>query len=120
MLDKYPRRDVTYISTASGVTVVDRRQARVVDLESLSAYIWLGIDGMRTLEEIIGRIAERYHQPVEHIRTMVERTCWELVEEGFVTMADEPGPLPYHVSMPRDQQDRDEMTRSMQEAGWIP
>ena len=35
MLDKYPRRDVAYIATASGVTLVDRREPRVVDLDSL-------------------------------------------------------------------------------------
>lgn len=119
MLDKYPRREVAYIATASGVTVVDRRQARVVDLESLAAYIWLGIDGLRSLREIADRIAERYNQPVEQVQTMVVQKCRELAEEGFVVLVDEPAPLPYHVSMPRDQQDRDEMIRSMQEAGWI-
>jgi len=34
-------------------------------------------------------------------------------------VANEPAPLPYHVSMPRDQLDREKMTRSMREAGWI-
>ncbi|GAB4535996.1 MAG: hypothetical protein Kow0063_20950 [Anaerolineae bacterium] len=119
MLDKYPRRDVAYIATANGVTVVDRRQPRVVDLDSLGARIWLSIDGMVTLGEIADRIAERYNQPVEVTRSMVEGKCRELVEAGFVILADEPKPLPYHVSMPRDQQDRNKMTRSMQEAGWI-
>jgi len=50
---------------------------------------------------------------------MVEQKCSELVDAGFVIMSDEPATLPYHVSMPRDQLDRDEMTRSMQQAGWI-
>jgi hypothetical protein len=119
MLNKYPRRDAAYIATASGVTVVDRRQPRVVDLDSLGAHIWLGIDGLRTLEEIANRIAERYNQPAERMRAMVEQKCRELVEESFVIIADEPAPLPYHVSIPRDQQDRDEMTCSMREAGWL-
>lgn len=119
MLDKYPRRDVAYLATASGVTVVDRRQPRVVDLDSLGAHVWLGIDGLRTLQEIADRIAERYNQSVEGVRETVEQKCRELVEAGFVVIADEPSPLPYHVSIPRDQQDRDKMTRSMQEAGWI-
>ena len=39
MLNKYPRRDVAYIATASGVTVVDRRQPRVIDLDSLGAHV---------------------------------------------------------------------------------
>jgi len=119
MLELYPRRDVAYIATASGITVVDRRQPRVVDLDSLSAHIWLGIDGLSTLGDIAGRIAERYNQSVESVQAMVEQKCQELVESGFVILAREAAPLPYHVSMPRDQQDRDEMTRSMQEAGWI-
>ncbi len=119
MLDKYPRRDVAYIATASGVTVVDRRQARVIDLDSLGAHIWLGIDGMRTLGQIADRISERYNQPAQALRAKVEQKCRELVNEGFVIMADEPSPLPYHVSMPRDQQDRNEMMRSMRRAGWI-
>lgn len=119
MLKKYPRRDVAYIATANGVTVIDRRQPRVVDLDSLGAYIWLGIDGMITLGDIANRIAERYNQPLESTRALVEGKCRELVEAGFVILADKPGPLPYHVSMPRDQQDRNIMTRSMQEAGWI-
>jgi hypothetical protein len=119
MLEKYPRRDVAYIATANGVTVVDRRQPRVVDLDSLGAHIWLRIDGMNTLGYISDCIAERYNQSVEELRTVVEQKCRELIEAGFVIMADEPAPLPYHVSMPRDQLDRDEMTRSMQKAGWI-
>ncbi len=119
MLNQYPCRDVAYIATANGVTVIDRRQPRVVDLDSLGALIWLGIDGLHTLAEIADHIAERYNQPAEGIRAMVEQKCRELVEEGFVIMANAPTPLPYHVSMPRDQQDRDEMIRSMQEAGWI-
>jgi len=119
MLNKYPRRDVAYIATASGVTVVDRRQPRVIDLDSLGAHVWLGIDGMRTLQEIADRIAERYNQPVKSMRAMVEQKCRELVAEGFVVLADESAPLPYHVSMPRDQQDRNEMMRSMRKAGWI-
>jgi hypothetical protein len=119
MLDKYPRRDVAYIATASGVTVVDRRQPRVVDLDSLSAHIWLRIDGATSLGDIANSIAERYNQSPEKIRPAVEQKCGELVEAGFVIMAAEPAPLPYHVSMPRDQLDRDEMTRSMREAGWI-
>jgi len=119
MLDKYPRRDVAYIATASGVTVVDRRQPRVVDLDSLGAHIWLGIDGTNTLGIIADCIADRHNQSVEKMRALVEQRCRELVEAGFVIMTDEPAPLPYHVSMPRDQLDRDEMTRSMREAGWI-
>jgi hypothetical protein len=119
MLDKYPRRDVAYIATASGVTVVDRRQARVIDLDSLGAHIWINIDGLRTLREIADRAAERYNQPPERVRALIEKKCRELVAQGFVVMADEPAPLPYHVSMPRDQQNRDEMMRSMREAGWI-
>jgi hypothetical protein len=119
ILDKYPRRDVAYIATASGVTLVDRRQPRVIDLDSLSARIWLGIDGMITLGDIADHLAERYNQPTEAIRSMVEGKCNEMVEAGFVILANEPAPLPYHVSMPRDQQDRNKMTRSMQDAGWI-
>jgi hypothetical protein len=119
MLNQYPRRDVAYIATANGVTLIDRRQARVVDLDSLGALIWLGIDGLHTLAEIADHIAERYNQPEGDIRAMVEQKCRKLVEEGFVIMANAPTALPYHVSMPRDQQDRDEMARSMREAGWI-
>ena len=119
MLNRYPRRDVAYIATASGVTVVDCRQPRVVDLDSLGAHIWLRIDGVSSLGDIANSIAERYNQSPEKTRTAVDQKCRELVEAGFVMMAAEPAPLPYHVSMPRDQLDRDEMARSMREAGWI-
>jgi hypothetical protein len=119
MLNKYPRRDAAYFATASGVTLVDRRQPRLIDLDSLNAQIWLGINGLRTLQAIADLIAERHNQPVEATRAMVEQKCRELIASGFVIMADEPAPLPYHVSMPRDQQDRDKMTHSMREAGWI-
>lgn len=119
MLNKYPRRDAAYFATASGVTLVDRRQPRLIDVDSLSAHIWLGINGLRNLQDIADVISERYGQPVEAMRATVEQKCRELVEAGFVIMANEPAPLPYHVSMPRDQLDRDKMTRSMREAGWI-
>ncbi len=119
MLSKYPRRDAAYIATAKGVSVVDRQQPRLVDLDSFSTHIWLGIDGRRALRDIADLIAGRHDQPTEGIRAMAEQKCYELVEAGLVTMADEPAPLPYHVSLPRDQLDRDKMTDSMREAGWI-
>ena len=71
------------------------------------------------LDDIADSIAERYNQSPEKTRAAVEPKCRELVDAGFVIMAAEPTALPYHVSMPRDQLDRDEMTRSMREAGWI-
>ena len=119
MLNQYPRRDVAYIATANGISVLDRRQPRVVDLDSLSAHIWLRIDGLRTVQDIADHIADRYNQPRERVRPLVEQRCIGLVESGFVVMASEPSSLPYHVSLPRDQQDREKMTRSMREAGWI-
>jgi len=119
MLNKYPRRDAAYFATASGVAVVDRRQPRLIDLDSVGTQIWLGINGLRSLQDIADVIAERYNQPPETTRARIEQKCRELVEAGFVIMADAPAPLPYHVSMPRDQQDRDTMTHSMREAGWI-
>ena len=119
MLNQYPRRDVAYITTANGISVVDRRQPRVVDLDSLSAHIWLRIDGLRTLQDIADHIADRYNQPWERVRPMVQQRCSGLDESGFVVKANEPTPMPNHDSLPRDKQDREKMTLSMLEAGWI-
>jgi hypothetical protein len=75
MLNKYPRRDAAYFATASGVTLVDRRQPRLIDVDSLSAHIWLGINGLRNLQDIADVISERYNQPVEDTRATVEQKC---------------------------------------------
>jgi hypothetical protein len=91
--------------------MVDRQRPRLVDLASFSTQIWLGIDGRPTLQDIADLIAERHDQPTAGIRAMVEQKSFELVEAGWVTMADDPAPMPYHVSSPRDQLDRDKMTK---------
>ena len=93
MLDKYPRRDVAYIATASGVTLVDRREPRVVDLDSLGAHIWLRIDGVSSLGDIADRIAERYNQSPEKTRAAVEPKCREIIADHERTVWDKNGKI---------------------------
>jgi hypothetical protein len=120
MLDRYPRRDGLYKVLPDAVAVLDRYQKRVVRLDPLSSEIWLRMDGLTSLRDIARDIAGQQGQVLS--KTLHEATVLigMLIGEGLVHLGLEPEPLPYHLTLPHEDQDPAQTAESMLACGWMP
>ncbi len=119
MLDRYPRRDAAYRVIEGEVTVFDRYRRRMVTLDDLGRRIWLRINGMTTVREIAADIARETGRPLEEVETYTIAMTGIMLGEGLLFLSDKAEPLPYHVSIPSDEQDPEKARESMLAAGWI-
>jgi hypothetical protein len=118
-LDQYPQRDGLYRIMADGVAVHNRYQDRVVMLDAISSELWLRANGKTTLREIARDIAGRSGQRIETLLITAPMLLTILSSEGVMFQLDNPAPLPYHLALPQEEQDLDQMRDSMQQAGWL-
>lgn len=119
MLDRYPRRDGLYKVLPDAVAVFDRYQKRIVRLDALGSEIWLRIDGITRLREIASDIAGQRGEALNEILRDATAMTGILIGEGLVHLSLEPEPLPYHLSLPREEQDPDQTEESMRASGWV-
>ena len=118
MLDRYPRRDGIYHVLPDAVAVHDRYQNRVVRLDPLGSEIWLRMDGLTPLRAIALDIAGHGGQPVNDTLRNVMAMTGILIGEGLAHLGLEPEPLPYHLAVPREDQDPMRAAESMRSSGW--
>lgn len=118
-LDQFPQRDGLYRVMPSGVAVHNRYQDRVVMLDALGSEIWLRADGKTTLRDITLDIAGMSGQSVNVLARTAAMLCVILNSEGLLYLKDNPAPLPYHLASPQEDQDLDQMHRSMADSGWL-
>jgi len=118
-LDQYPQRDGLYRILPDGVAVHNRYQDRVVMLDALSSEIWLRADGKTSLRDIAHDIAGMSSLSIESVQRTVSMLVVILNSEGILYQLDKPVTLPYHLTMPQEDQDIDQMRESMVAAGWL-
>jgi hypothetical protein len=118
-LDEYPQRDGLYCILTDGIAVYNRYQNRVIVLDGLSSELWLRADGKTSLRTIAQDIAGWTKQPVETLSLTVPMVLTILSSEGLMYQLSHPAPIPYHLSLPQEEQDVERMRESMVEAGWI-
>jgi hypothetical protein len=118
-LDQYPRRDGLYRILPHGVAVHNRYQDRVIMLDSLSGEIWLRADGQTTLREIARDIAGLSGTSTNAMYRTVAILIVILNSEGVLYPSKHPAELPYHLRLPQEDQDLDQMHNSLIAAGWI-
>ena len=118
-LDQYPQRDGLYRILADGVAVHNRYQDRVVMLDPISSELWLRANGKTTLRDIARDIAGRSGQRIEMLLITAPMLLTILSSEGVMYQLDRPAPLPYHLALPQEEQDLNQMRDSMLESGWL-
>ena len=118
-LNQYPQRDGLYRVLPDGVAVHNRYQDRVVMLDAISSEMWLRANGKTTLRDIARDIAGRSGQRVEMLLITAPMLLTILSSEGVMYQLDQPAPLPYHLALPQEEQDLNQMRESMLEAGWL-
>lgn len=118
-LNQYPQRDGLYRVLPEGVAVYNRYQERIVMLDAMTSEIWLRTDGQTTLREIAHDIAGMNGQPLSVMLRAVGALTVVMNTEGILFMQDNPAHLPYHLSLPQEEQDSDLMRQSMAKSGWL-
>ncbi len=119
VLERYPRRDGVYSLLPDAVLVHDRHQNRVIHLDPLCTALWLRIDGVTTLNDIALDIAGMLDKPFEEIARNAAAMMGMMSAEGLLYLESTPAPLPYHLTMPLDEQDPLRAAESMRAAGWV-
>jgi hypothetical protein len=118
-LDQYPRRDGLYRILPHGIAVHNRYQDRVIMLDSLSCEIWLRADGQTTLREIARDIAGLSGTSTSAMYRTVAILVVILNSEGVLYPSKHPAELPYHLRLPQEDQDLDQMYESLIATGWL-
>jgi hypothetical protein len=118
MLDRFPRRDGLYKVLPDAVAVFDRYQKRIVRLDALGSEIWLRIDGITRLRDIASDIAGQRGESLNTVLRDATAMTGILIGEGLVHLSLEPEPLPYHLALPREEQDPEQTAESMRASGW--
>lgn len=118
-LDQYPQRDALYTVTPAGIIAHNRYEDRTIRLDSLSSEIWLRTDGKTSLRDIVRDIAGQSGAPVDSLLVTASMLVVLLNSEGVLYQSNEPDNLPYHLSLPQEDQDVDQMFQSMVNAGWL-
>ncbi|MEP7289967.1 MAG: PqqD family protein [Chloroflexota bacterium] len=118
MLERYPRRDGLYKILPDAVAVFDRYQKRIVRLDALGSEIWLRMDGLTRLQDIAADIAGLRGRPLNDVLRDATAMTGILIGEGLVHLSLAPEPLPYHLALPREEQDPVQAAESMRAAGW--
>jgi hypothetical protein len=119
LLECYPRRDGVYNLLPDAVLVHDRHRNRVIHLDPLCTEIWLRIDGLTTLNDIAVDIAGQHNEPFESVARNAAAMMGMMSAEGLLYLETTPAPLPYHLTMPLDEQDPLRAAESMRAAGWV-
>ena len=118
-LEQYPQRDGLYRIMADGIAVHNRYQDRVVMLDAVSCELWLRADGKTLLRDIAQDIAGQSGQRIETLFLTIPMLLTILSSEGLMYQVDQPRTLPYHLALPQEEQDINQMRESMAAAGWL-
>ncbi len=118
-LDQYPQRDGLYTVAPDGVLAHNRYEDRVVKLDPLGSEIWLRADGKTSLRTIVYDIAGVSGIPVDALLPTASMLVVLLNSEGVLYQKNCPAVLPYHLTLPQEDQDVDQMVESLVAAGWL-
>lgn len=118
-LDQYPQRDGLYTVAPDGVLAHNRYEDRVVKLDPLGSEIWLRADGRTSLRDIVHDIAGMNGMSLESLLPTASMLVVLLNSEGVLYQKNQPTTLPYHLTLPQEDQDVDQMVESLVAAGWL-
>lgn len=117
-LDQFPQRDGMYSVLPDGVAVYNRYQKRIMMLDGLTSEFWLRADGTTSLRNIALDMAGYTGQSAEHLLRTLPAVLVVLSSEGLMYQQNNPTPPPYHLALPKEDQDEEQTRQSMNASGW--
>lgn len=79
-----PPEHVLETEVRGDISLYDARREQVMVLNATASDVWRLCDGEQTLDQIVDLLVSAYGADPNVIRTDVERTIEQLVEEGFL------------------------------------
>lgn len=118
-LDQYPQRDGMYSVLPDGIAVYNRYTKQTIMLDGLTSEIWLRADGKTSLRTIALDMAGWVGQPARTMLLTVPMILVIMSSEGVMYQLDHAIELPYHLMLPKEEQDAEQTHQSMVASGWI-
>ncbi len=120
MKNNYFVRCTRYEMMGEHIVVIDPKSPRVITLDPWLEVIFAAADGQRTAQQFIDKLKAQYAggAPVgleEQTLQLMEK----LLAEGVIRIADQPTQLPYYLSMPVAQQDKEKALLEMKKDGYV-
>jgi hypothetical protein len=88
-------------------------------LDAISSELWLRADGKTTLRVIARDMAGWSRHSVSAMLLTIPMLLVILSSEGVMYQLDHPADLPYHLTLPQEDQNAEQMRASMMAAGWL-
>lgn len=118
--DRYFARRLTWDLIDGQVVVIDNRSPRVLTLDPSFVLIFGAADGRRTGEQFVRELEAAYPSGAPSwLAKQIYQAMARMEAEGLIRFEDRPIQLPYYLSMPVSQQDKDRALGEMKKDGYI-
>jgi hypothetical protein len=118
--ERYFARCLRYDLVNGDILITDNRSPRVITLDPSLVLIFGAADGQRTAQQFISELQAAFPPPAP---PSVARQTYQLMakmeEESLIRFADQKTQLPYYLSMPISQQDKEKALVEMRKDGFI-
>jgi hypothetical protein len=117
---RYFARCLRYDMTDGQTLVTDNRSPRVITLDPWLEVIFAAADGQRTAQQFVTDLAAQYPGGAPSaLDAQTYQLLAKMEAEGLIRFSDQPIKLPYYLSMPSSQQDKDRALSEMKKDGYI-
>ena len=118
--NRYFSRCLRYDTMDGHTLVTDNRSPRVITLDPWLEVIFAAADGHRTAQQLVSELAAQYPGGVPSaLEAQTYQLLAKMEAEGLIRFSDQPVQLPYYLSMPSSQQDKDRAVAEMKKDGYI-
>ncbi len=120
MKSSYFVRCARYEMMGEHIVVVDPKSPKVITLDPWLEVIFAAADGQRTAQQFIEKLKTQYAggAPVG-LEEQTLQLMQKLLAEGLIRLTNQPTHLPYYLSMPVAQQDKERALKEMKKDGYI-
>jgi Coenzyme PQQ synthesis protein D (PqqD) len=120
MKNNYFVRCARYEMMGEHAVAVDPKSPRVITLDPWLEVIFAAADGQRTAQQFIEKLKTQYPDGAPAgLEEQTLQLMQKLVAEGLIRLTDQPTQLPYYLSMPVAQQDKERALAEMKKDGYI-
>lgn len=118
--DQYFARCLTYDMVGDRLLVTDNKSPRIITLDPWLEVVYAAADGQRTSSEFITKLKQQYPGGAP---AGLEEQTWQFLAkmeaEGLIRFSGQKVQLPYYLTIPSSQQDKQKALAEMKKDGFI-